>query len=235
MSHSLPRIKFKKGLRSTNFSIHAFLQATYRAAKQQQIKPNETDKTSKPTNQTTKLPAKQTTKQSNQTMHKSPNRQKTKQPNIQPSNQPTKQTQQTTPNQNKSNQAKPKQNKKETNQTNQPPNKPTNQPTHPPSQTDRQTDKQNKKRQSHRMKTTLVETTKSFKWVCKNSICQILNEPNAALATSNLTYSGTTRTGPNPVPFAMYKTSDAKRDLNSNTCSLLTPRQVNRSRLYTAQ
>ena len=65
------------------------------------------------------------------------------------------------------------------------------------------------------MKTTLVETTKSFKWVYKNSICQILNEPNAALATSNLTYSGTTRTGPNPVPFAMYETSDAKRDLNS--------------------
>ena len=148
-------------------------------------------------------------------MNKSPNRQKTKQPNIQPSNQPTKQTQQTTPNQNKSNQAKPKQNKKETNQTNQPPNKPTNQPTHPPSQTNRQTDKQNKKRQSHRMKTTLVETTKSFKWVYKNSICQILNEPHAALATSNLTYSGTTRTGPNPVPFAMYKTSDAKRGLNS--------------------
>ena len=115
-------------------------------------------------------------------MNKSPNRQKTKQPNIQPSNQPTKQTQQTTPNQNKSNQAKPKQNKKETNQTNQPPNKPTNQPTHPPSQTNRQTDKQNKKRQSHRMKTTLVETTKSFKWVYKSSICQILNEPNAALA-----------------------------------------------------
>ena len=182
--------------------------------KQNQTK--QTKQANQPTNQPTNQPNYQTTSQTNnQTMNKSPNRQKTKQPNIQPSNQPTKQTQQTTPNQNKSNQAKPKQNKKETNQTNQPPNKPTNQPTHPPSQTNRQTDRQNKKRQSHRMKTALVETTKSFKWVYKNSICQILNEPNAALATSNLTYSGTTRTGPNPVPFAMYKTSDAKRDLNS--------------------
>ena len=65
------------------------------------------------------------------------------------------------------------------------------------------------------MKTTLVETTESFTCLYKNSICQILNEPNAALATSNFTYSWMTRTGPNPVPFAMYKNSDAKRDLNS--------------------
>ena len=65
------------------------------------------------------------------------------------------------------------------------------------------------------MKRTLLETTESFKWVYKKSICQILNEPNAALATSNFTFSWTARTGPNPAPFAMYKNSDANRDLNS--------------------
>ena len=136
VSHSLPRINFKRGFAQQNFSIHAFLQATYPAVKKQQIKPNKTwqNKANQPTNQTNN----QTIKQPNDQQITS---QKTKQPNIQPSNQPTKRIQQTTPNQNKSNQAKPKQNKKETNQTNQPPNKSTtqqtNQPIHPPSQTNR--------------------------------------------------------------------------------------------------
>ena len=129
-SHSLPRIKFKRGFAQQNFSIHAFLQAAHRAAKKKQIKQNRA-KQSRPTNQPTKQP-------NDQQITKPPENKKT---NIQPSNQPTKQIQQTTPNQNKSNQAKPKQNKKETNQTNQPPNQQTNQPTNPPTQPNKQTDK----------------------------------------------------------------------------------------------
>ena len=188
MSHSLPRIKFKRGFAQQNFSTHAFLQATYRAVKKQQIKPNKTgqNKANQPTNQQTNQPNYQPNKQpNNQTTKPSTNHQTAR-----------KQTRQIKPNQTKqffflcrrarqwmrqeravqsnwlykSNQTKQEKNK----QIN--PTKLTNQLTHPAKHTDSQTNKQ--KRQSH-------------------------NENDSYRTIESFTST-------------TYKNSDAKRNLNSS-------------------
>ena len=141
VSHSLPRIKVKRGFAQQNFSLHAFLQATYRAVKKQQIKPNKTgqNKANQPTNQPSNQTNNQTIKQPNdQQITKPPKPPENK--TTQTSNQPTKPIQQTTPNQNKSNQTKPNKTRKKPNKsTTQQTNQPTNPPTQPNKQTARQT------------------------------------------------------------------------------------------------
>ena len=124
VSHSLPRINFKRGFAQQNFSIHAFLQATYPAVKKQQTKPNKTgqNKANQPTNQPNYQPNNQTTKRS--TNHQ-PENKTTQHPTIQPTNK-TNSTNHTKPKQ-----IKPSQNKTRKKQTKQI-NHPTNQPTNPP-------------------------------------------------------------------------------------------------------
>ena len=189
MSHSLPRINFKRGFAQQNFSLHAFLQATYPAVKKQQIKPNKAgqDKANQPTNQPTKL----TTKLSNnQTINKSPARKQNNPTSNHPTNQQNKFNK---PHQTKTNQTKPNQNKtrkKQTKQINQPTKQPSNPPTQPNKQTARQTKQKTKEPHNE---DDPCRNHRIFHMGIKNSICQILNEPNAALATSNFTYSWTTR------------------------------------------
>ena len=104
MSHSLPRIKFKKGFAPQKLFYTCFAPGRLSSCKEATRKTKQTgrNKANQPTNQPNNLPNKQTNKQpNNQTTkrNKSPNRQKTKQPNIQP----TKKT-------NSSNHTKPNQN-----------------------------------------------------------------------------------------------------------------------------
>ena len=144
MSHSLPRIKFKRGFAQQNFSLHAFSPGHLSSCKEatnktKQKRTKQSKPTDQPTNQTTNQTNNQTIKQPNdQQITKPPENKTTQHPNIQPTNK-TNSTNHTKPKQIKPNKTRKKQTK-----TNQPPNKPTNQPTQPNKPTAR-----NKKRQSH--------------------------------------------------------------------------------------